>query len=221
LEQVFIDADGSNAFYKEFEMNAANAVPNSATWILCLDAPYDDGGYENSSRVFGDAGFDMQPPLVAASWFDGALNNPLRPSTRWTAEIRFPLAQLATNTTAVVPPRDGDIWRINFSRVEWGVKVVNGRYVKKPSCVTCPSPGSSAEDNWVWSPQGVIAMHRQVRFASSIRESHSSFARVNRPESWGMLHFSTSHIPAPSPPPRNIEWTVRSLAMVVYYAQVA
>jgi hypothetical protein len=35
-----------------------------------------------------------------------------------------------------------------------------------------------------------------------------------------MLHFSTSHSPPPSPPPRNIEWAVRSLAMVVYYAQV-
>jgi hypothetical protein len=109
LAQVFVDADGSNAYYKEFEMNAANAVPNAATWVLCLNAPYDDGGYENSSRVLGRAGFDMQPPLVAASWSDGALNNPLRPSTRWTAEIRFPLAQLATNTTAAVPPRDGDI----------------------------------------------------------------------------------------------------------------
>jgi hypothetical protein len=159
-------------------MNAANAVPNAATWILCLNAPYDDGGYENSSRVLGDAGFDMQPPLVAASWSDGALNNPLRPSTRWTAEIRFPLAQLATNTTAAVPPRDGDIWRINFSRVEWGVLVADGRYIKQPSCITCPRPGSSAEDNWVWSPQGVIAMHRRARVARSHPEPHSSPARV-------------------------------------------
>ena len=143
---MFIDADGSNAFYKEFEMNAANAAPNSATWTLCLNAPYDDGGYENSSRVFGAQGFDMQ--LLAASWTDGTLNAPSRPSTRWTAEIRFPLAQLATNTSAAVPPRDGDIWRINFSRVEWGVIVVDGRYIKRPHCITCPNPGSSAEDNW-------------------------------------------------------------------------
>jgi len=198
---VFVDADGSNAFYKEFEMNAANAVPNSATWILCLNAPYDDGGYENSSRVLGVQGFDMQPPLLAASWTDGALNDPSRPSTRWTAEIRFPLAQLAINTSAAVPPRDGDIWRINFSRVEWGVIVVGGRYIKRPHCITCPTPGSSAEDNWVWSPQDAVAMHR--------------------PERWGMLHFSTSLLPVPSPPARNPEWTVRSLAMIIYYAQHA
>jgi hypothetical protein len=198
--QVFVDADGSNSFYKEFEMNAANSVPNSATWVLCLNVPYDDNGYENSSRVLGAKGFDMQPPLLAASWSDGELNNPFRLATRWTAEIRFPLLQLAANTSASVPPRDGDIWRINFSRVEWGVMVVGGRYEKRPSCLSCPVPGSSAEDNWVWSPQGVIAMHR--------------------PERWGMLHFSSSVSPLPSPPPRNIEWTVRSLAMILYFAQV-
>ena len=131
-------------------MNAANAVPNAATWILCLNSPYDDGGYENSSRVLGAKGYDMQPPLLAASWSDGELNNPSRPSTRWTAEIRFPLAQLAVNTSAKLPPRDGDIWRINFSRVEWRVVVIGGRYIKSPSCSTCPTPGASAEDNWVW-----------------------------------------------------------------------
>ena len=200
LLQVFVDADGSNSFYKEFEMNAANVAPNAATWVLCLNAPYDDGGYENSTRVLGSKGFDMQPPLLAASWSDGELNNPSRPSTRWTVEIRFPLAKLAINTSAALPPNDGDIWRINFSRVEWRVLVIGGRYIKSPSCSTCPAPGSSAEDNWVWSPQGAIAMHR--------------------PERWGMLHFSSSLSPLPSPPPRNIEWTVRSLAMIVYYAQV-
>ena len=49
--EIFIDVDGSNHNYKEFEVNAANA-----TWILLLDKPYTDGGYENSSRVFGASG---------------------------------------------------------------------------------------------------------------------------------------------------------------------
>lgn len=53
-----MDADGSTAFYKEFEMNAANKVPNSATWLLCLDAPHDDNSCENSGRVLGAKGFD-------------------------------------------------------------------------------------------------------------------------------------------------------------------
>lgn len=41
-------------------MNAANMNGTSATWDLLLAAPYEDrGGGENSSRVFGDSGWDM------------------------------------------------------------------------------------------------------------------------------------------------------------------
>lgn len=58
-------------------------------------------------------------------------------------ELALPLAAYAANTTARVPPADGDLWRINFSRVEWNTTVVNGRYVKT---------GAPCH-NWVWSPQ--------------------------------------------------------------------
>ncbi len=51
--EVFV-GDGSNAFYKEIEMNAAGA-----DWDLCLNKPYIDGGGENSTRVFGPSGFDL------------------------------------------------------------------------------------------------------------------------------------------------------------------
>lgn len=58
--EVFVDADGSNHHYKEFEMNGANSNGTTATWDLLLPAPYDDrGGGENSSRVYGDDGWDM------------------------------------------------------------------------------------------------------------------------------------------------------------------
>lgn len=56
--QIFVDPNATTHFYKEFEMNALNA-----TWDLCLTQPYADNGYENSSRVFNQSGFDMQPPL--------------------------------------------------------------------------------------------------------------------------------------------------------------
>lgn len=49
--EVFVDPDRSSHFYKEFEMNVLNT-----TWSLCLNKPYDNGGYENSSRVFGPHG---------------------------------------------------------------------------------------------------------------------------------------------------------------------
>ena len=48
----------------------------------------------------------------------GALNDPSVPASGWSAEIAFPLALLAYNTSATVPPANGTMWRINFSRVE-------------------------------------------------------------------------------------------------------
>ena len=88
-------------------------------------------------------------------------------------------------------PRDGDQWRVNFSRVEWRHEIVEGQYRKVPK---------TPEDNWVWSPQGVIDMHR--------------------PERWGYVQFSTAapgqtaYRPDPAGP-------IRDRLMQVYYAQQA
>lgn len=86
-------------------------------------------------------------------------------------------------------PNDGDQWRINFSRVEWQVRVIDGKYQKV---------AGRKEDNWVWSPQGVVDMHR--------------------PETWGYLQFSTARPGAASfrPDPTG---PVRHLLHHVYYAQ--
>jgi len=66
-----------------------------------------------------------------------------------------------------VPPQSGDQWRVNFSRVEWQVEGKDGTYQKVINLETGkPFP----EDNWVWSPQGLINMHY--------------------PEMWGFVQFS-------------------------------
>lgn len=198
--EVFVDADGSTHNYKETEVNAANLNGTSATWDLLLDKPYDDGGSENSSRVFGAAGFDMQPPLAVRSFSDGVLNDPARGGSFWSVEIALPMARLVYGTSARLPIADGDIWRINFSRVEWALAVVNGAYWKEPACTSCPVPGTNAEDNWVWSPQGSIAMHL--------------------PERWGILQYSTAP-PNATAPARYAEWPIRSAAIALYYAEKA
>ena len=118
--EVFIDVDGSNHNYKEFEINALNQ-----TWILLLTKPYGDGGYENSSRVFGPDGFDMQPPLTCGVDIQPpeALNNPTVPGRLWTVEVAMPMEKiLEQSLDPDRRPSDGDYWRINFSRVEWRVK---------------------------------------------------------------------------------------------------
>ena len=56
------------------------------------------------------------------------VNDPSRADVAWSVEVALPLKGLAVNTTVNVPPKDGDFWRINFSRVQWAVKVVDGRY---------------------------------------------------------------------------------------------
>lgn len=201
--EIFIDADGGTHYYKEFEMNALNA-----TWDLCLDKPYWDGGNENSTRKFGVKGFDDLRPwggpragFTGAHVAAGEINRPSAGSTEyWTAEVALPFYKLAFNTSAQVPPRPGRFWRINFSRVQWAVDVIADRYIKAPSCQSCRVPGTASEDNWVWSRQGVVDMHR--------------------PERWGMLQFADARVNQ-THEEFNPEWPVRSVAAAVYYAEHA
>jgi hypothetical protein len=206
--EVFVDADGSTHMYKEYEINAYNA-----TWILQLDRPYDDGGAENSTRVLGPRGFDMQPPARSAVHVDGGrLSDPRAgPTRQWSVEIALPLARLAENTALDgTLPRAGDMWRINFSRVRWNnaISPDGASYWREPSCTTCPVPGAPHEDNWVWSPQREIAMHL--------------------PERWGILQFAGVPVHRESsdaslvvPPSYYAQWPVRSVAMAIYYAEHA
>jgi hypothetical protein len=193
--EVFVDADGSTHMYKEYEINAYNA-----TWILQLDKPYDDGGFENSTRVFGKRGFDMPRARSGVRVDGGKISDPRAgPTRRWTVEIAMSLSELVTGTTAAAPVV-GDMWRINFSRVRWNnvVSPDGASYWREPSCVTCPVPGQPHEDNWVWSPQGAIAMHR--------------------PERWGILQFGTVK---PQPPAYYAQWPIREVLRSIYYAEHA
>ena len=110
-------------------------------WDLFLNKPYKHGGKADNS-------WDI-PGLKTAVAVAGTLNNPGDTDTGWTLEIAYPLDAFRARQ-AVPAPAPGTVWRINFSRVEW-------------------KPGQPKEDNWVWSPQGLIDMHV--------------------PEHWGYLHF--------------------------------
>src|SRR5207248_447695 len=91
------------------------------------------------------------------------------------------------------PPREGDIWRINFSRVEWQYDVIDGKYCRHER-------EKSPEDNWVWSPQGVIDMHR--------------------PERWGVVMF-TSKDPSQRVEVADPSFPAREMLMEAYYRQRA
>ena len=174
--ELFIDPDGDNHRYGEFEINALNTG-----WDLYLPKPYKDGGP-------ADNGWEI-PGLLTAVRVAGTLNDPRDIDEGWTLELALPWEVLGKLSDRPAPPRDGDQWRINFSRVEWQFTRRDGTYKKLPR---------RREDNWVWSPQGVIDMHR--------------------PEAWGVVQFTTSSEPdvAYRPDPSG---PVRHLLHRAYYAQ--
>ena len=146
--EVFIDPDGDNHNYAEMELNAKNT-----TWDLLLTKPYLDGGKAiNAWEATG---------LKTAVKVQGTINDPSDTDTGWTVEIAWPWEGLKEIANGNFPPKPGDTWRINFSRVEWDIEIKDGKYSKVKG---------KPEHNWVWSPQGVIDMHR--------------------PERWGVVQFS-------------------------------
>jgi len=153
--EVFIDPDGDTHMYFELEINALDTE-----WDLLLVKPYRDGGPALH-------GFDTHG-LKSAVHLNGTLNDGRDRDTGWTVEIAIPWAALAPLTTVAVPPSNGAVWWVNFSRVQWLLDPApegNG-YVKRKAADGARIP----ESNWVWSPQGVIAMHE--------------------PESWGLVQFT-------------------------------
>lgn len=146
--EVFMDPKGSTHNYYEFEMNALNAG-----WDLRLDKPYiDEGRPHNEWNI---------PGLKTAVKVQGSINNPADVDQGWTVEIAFPWKVLGEYARHPGAPNEGEQWRVNFSRVEWQISTNNGIYKKIPGV---------SEDNWVWSPTGVVDMHR--------------------PEMWGLVQFT-------------------------------
>jgi hypothetical protein len=180
--EVFFDPIGDTHNYFEFELNALNTG-----WDLFLPKPYMDGGKaENAWEI---------PGLKTAVHLRGTLNDPSDTDTGWTLEIAFPWAAFtppaSTATATPRAPADGTEWRMNFSRVEWQFTTAGGRYEKIPK---------TPEDNWVWSPQGVIDLHR--------------------PEMWGRVHFTRRPASEPVAVAPLPGVAARAAALDFYYAQL-
>lgn len=171
--EVFIDPDGDNHDYFEIEINALGTV-----FDLRLVKPYRDGG--PALHDWDAVG------LRSAIGLRGTLNDPSDVDDGWTVELAIPWTCMAENAGCRVPPEVGDVWRVNFSRVEWLLDVVDGTYRKRTDC---------PEDNWVWSPQGAIDMHR--------------------PEMWGYVAF----VDGPGECRIDPDHATRMRLMELYWAQ--
>lgn len=183
--EVFIDPDGDTHRYVELEINAFNTI-----WDLLLIQPYRD------MRKAALHDWDIKGIKTGVAIY-GTINQPGDKDSSWTVEIAFPWSAFAEITEMSLPPKDGDQWRINFSRVQWQTEVKDGKYQKVINPETNqPYP----EDNWVWSPQGVVNMHY--------------------PEMWGYVQFSTENagstkVPFIEKKEETAKWFLRRL----YYKQ--
>jgi hypothetical protein len=160
--EVFVA--GKDAYY-EFEINALGTIYEA---LFVWEDAYEQGGFnrapEFSRQVDGfkpwnGVGFDKHPRgprlaffkwdlpgLKAAVSVDGTVNDNADRDRGWTVEIALPwagLASLARGDGRAVPPRDGDVWRMDFSRFN--------TYREAPP----------AEDSggWAWSAHGVWDSH--------------------------------------------------------------
>ena len=147
--EIFLDPDGDTHNYYELEVNAFETE-----WDLILLKPYHD-----QSKVAVDS-WDI-PGLITKVHVNGTINDPSDMDKGWSVEIAIPwkaLEECAPN----FHPQEGEQWKVNFSRVQWDVDIVEEQYVKT----------DSPEFNWVWSPQGLIYMHM--------------------PDLWGLVQFTSA-----------------------------
>lgn len=156
--EIFIDPDGDTRNYFEMEINAINN-----TFDLFLPKPYRERGKP-------DHDYDMLG-FRSAITINGTLNDPSDKDSLWTIEMAIPFKDLRHGDFVTANPKEGTVWRLNFSRVNWQTEIKDGKYQRKKD----PKTGKLLpEYNWVWSPQGVIDMHR--------------------PEKWGFLLFSEQSV---------------------------
>jgi hypothetical protein len=160
--EVFIA--GKDSYY-EFEINAFNTIYEV---FFVWEEAYQRGGFAAEPefsrtgprvRPFNGVGFRAHPRgprigfwawdfpgLRTAVHVDGTINQDGDKDRGWTVELAFPWAGmtwLARADGRALPPKDGDVWRIDFSRFN--------QY-------KAPAPAKDS-GGWAWSRHGVWDSH--------------------------------------------------------------
>jgi hypothetical protein len=155
---------GKDAYY-EFEINALNTVYEA--FFMWQDT-YEKDNFAASPQLsrtnsrltgFNGVGFTKHPRgprfgswafrfpgLKTAVHVDGTLNNDKDKDKGWTVELCFPwkgMEWLAKADKRALPPENGDVWRIDFSRFN--------QY-------KAPTPEHDS-GGWVWSKHGIWDSH--------------------------------------------------------------
>lgn len=190
--EVFVDPLGSCHAYKELEINAVGTV-----WNLMLDRPYSDGGSELSGRVAkaGEPAFyEVHAQRSATRLLSGRLGDAA--GATWCVELALAHSDTIVAQPGAAPPKEGDAWRINFSRVE-----------------------ERGEINWTWAPQ-VVWEPRTRRFEGKVNMhlpdawGFVTFGPVGGPAGEEAMATQAAVTVDEA-------WPLRVAAMACYYAQHA
>jgi hypothetical protein len=173
--EIFIG--GRDAYY-EFEINALGTIYEA---LFVWEERYEAAGFDRlpglqrdaeGARPFPGVGLTNHPRgprlgffrwdfpgLRGATHVDGTLNDRSDRDRGWTAEIAFPWAGMQAilhGDPRPVPPRDGDVWRMDFSRFN----------------TYREAPPANDSGGWAWSPHGIWDSHvpecwPYIRFAGT------------------------------------------------------
>jgi hypothetical protein len=155
---------GRDAYY-ELELNCLGTIYEV---FFVWEEAYEKAGYasipefargKEGVRPFGGVGFKNHPRgrrigywrwdlpgLKSAVHVDGTVNHNSDRDRGWTVELAIPwkgLSHLAMPDGRSLPPKDGDVWRMDFSRFN--------QYKEAPPA---RDPGG-----WAWSPHGEWDSH--------------------------------------------------------------
>ena len=156
---------GGKDSYYEFEINALGTIYEV---FFIWESEFERGGYSQAPEFQRDAagvhdfagvGFQPHPRgnrigywnwdfpgLKTAVQVDGTINDNSDRDRGWRAELALPwtgMKWLAEADNRSLPPRDGDVWQMDFSRFN--------QYKEAPPA---DDPGG-----WAWSPHGAWDSH--------------------------------------------------------------
>ncbi len=175
---------GDDAYY-EFEINARNTVYEV---FFIWERAYASGGFAANpefarSRLSGFNGVGFHdhprgprlgqfnwrfPGLRTAVHVDGTLNDDANRDRGWTVEIALPwrgMEWLAKTGNRPLPPREGDEWRMDFSRFN-----------------TAKAPPPAADSGgWALSPHGIWDSHIPECFARVHFSTNAVAAKTTAP----------------------------------------
>jgi len=145
--EIFVDPTADAVNYFEYEMTCLNQM---------FDMWHENDNHRNA---LADGRYDA-PGLRHAVQIQGTLNYHHDIDDGWTVEVRLPYADMATHNPAMAyPPRRGDLWRLNFSRVQY-MHVYTQLF---PYLL----PFSPCED-WVWQSTFVGDLHVPEMWAKGV-----------------------------------------------------